>query len=521
MTSSSAEAKPHREYWVNHWGWDVIVVGVLGCLLTLPLWLTHRPPLQDLPQHAAAVQILSHYWDSSWHFRDFFTIHLGRTQYLTVYLAAWPFARIFGALWAMKFIVALTWVLTPLSVVALLRAIGKDGWLALLVMPLTYNAHAITGFVNFIAAIPLMFFGIALAIKSFREPTRKRAWLLSGLMLVTFYTHIVPYGILLLAVAALGYDRNIRLVVARLVPALPSVLAALIWLFTSPAGLTLLRISKPAATSLPPRYVPLPEAIRSFTDWLMPGFPGDADPTRFVVWGLLCALLWALSASRSPTSPNQPDFKTGRSASMRLSFLLPLCIACYFWLPVSYDFIWPISLRFPLIAAYLLPLWLVHAPARGRRAAGVLATALAFSALMDVSQTFQQFEHVEMRGFDEVIAKIPRGSKVAGLMYNPQSGITHQNSLLHAVAWVQVEKGGAVMFTFADFPQSPISFVPNNRPPAVPPRWEWEPQRVNPERDLKWYEYALVHAGPGTIAECPRFSRVAQNGAWSLWQRRN
>ncbi len=519
MTSSSAEAKPHRENWVTRVGWDVIVVAVLGCLLTLPLWIAARPPLQDLPQHAAAVQILSHYWDTSWHFRDFFTIHLGRTQYLTVYLVAWPFARIFGALWAMKFIVAATWVLTPLSVVALLRAIGKDGWLALVVMPLTYNAHAITGFVNFIAAIPLMFFGIALAIKSFREPTKRRAWLLAGLMLFTFYTHIVPFGILLLAVVALGYDRNIRLVVARLVPAVPSVLAALVWFFTSPAGLTLAKISRPAATSLPPRYVPLPEAIRAFTDWLMPGLPGDADSTRFAVWCLLCASLWALSASRSPAAANQPDFKTGRSASMRLSFLLPLCIACYFWLPVSYDFIWPISLRFPLIAAYLLPLWLVHAPAWGRRAAGVAATALAFSALVDVSEIFQRFDRVELHGLDEVIEKIPRGSKVAGLMFNPQSSITRQSSLLHAVAWVQVEKGGAVMFTFADFPQSPISFVRNNRPPTVPPRWEWEPQRVNPDRDLNWYEYVLVHSGPGAIANSQVFSKVTQSGTWSLWQK--
>jgi len=520
MTSSSSETSRHRrENWIGRVGWDVIVIAGLGCLLTLPLWLAHRPPLQDLPQHAAAVQILAHYGDPSWHFSEYFSIHLGRTQYLTVYLAALPLARMFGALFAMKVIVALTWVLTPLSVVSLLRAIGKDGWLALLVMPLTYNAHAITGFVNFIAAIPLMFFGIALAIRSFREPSRKRAWFLAGLMLLTFYTHIVPFGMLLLAVVALAYDRNLRLVVTRLWPAAPSIVAALAWFFTAPAGLTLARIGKPAAGSLPPRFVPLPEAIRGFCDWLVPGFPGDAEPTRFAIWCLICASLWALAASRLPASPNQPDFRTGRSASMRLSFLLPLSIAAYLWLPVSYDFIWPISLRFPIIAAYLLPLWLVHAPAWGRRAAGVVATALAASALMDVGQAFFQFERQELKGFDDVTEKIPRGSRVAGLMFNPQSSITRQSSLLHAVAWVQVERGGAVMFSFADFPQSPISFLPSNRPPAVPPRWEWEPQKVNPDRDLGWYEYVLVHAGPGMIAGSRSFSRIAQSASWSLWKK--
>ena len=507
-----------RENWVSRVGWDVVVIAGLGCLLTLPLWLAHRPPLQDLPQHAAAVQVLSHYGDARWHFSEYFSIHLGRTQYLTVYLAALPFARLFGALWAMKFIVALTWVLTPLSVLALLRAIGKDGWLALLVMPLTYNAHALTGFVNFIAAIPLMFFGMAYAIKLYQKPSHKFSWLLALLLLLTFYTHVVPCGVLLMAVIALAFDRKIGTMLGRLIPVLPSLIAGLFWFFTSPAGLTLARITKPAAGSLPPRFVPLPEAIHAFTDWLTPGMPGEADPTRFAIWSLLCAMLWALSASRLPASPNQPDFQMGRSASTRLAFLLPLCIACYFWLPVSYDFIWPISLRFPLIAAYLLPLWLVHAPAWGRRGAAVVSTALAASALMDMGQAFQQFEHVELRGLDDVIAKIPEGSRVAGLIFNPQSSITRQNSLLQSVAWVQVEKGGAVMFTFADFPQSPFSFREGHRPPAVPPRWEWEPSRVLPERDLKWYQYVLVHAGPGVIAVSPNFSRVVQSGSWSLWR---
>jgi hypothetical protein len=318
---------------------------------------------------------------------------------------------------------------------------------------------------------------------------------------------------------ALSVSRRIGVVFFRLFPVVPSAVAALVWLISSPAGLTLSKLGKPGAGSLPPRFVPLSESIRSFTDWLTPGFPGEADPFRFVIWCLLCATLWALSASRLPSEAEHQDLKWGRSASSRLAFLLPACLAGYFWLPVSYDFIWPISLRFPLIAAYLLPLWLVHAPSWARRSAAVVSTALAASALMDVGATFQQYERAEMRGFDEVIAKIPQGSKVAGLIFNPQSNITHQSSMLHAVAWVQVEKGGAVMFTFADFPHSPISFRDDNRPPRVPPRWEWEPGRVLPDRELSWYQYVLVHGGPGAIGHSQNFARIAQSGVWSLWHR--
>ena len=507
-----------RETWFAKLGWETLVVAGIGCLLTAPLWLAHRPPLQDLPQHVAAVQVLSRYGDARWHFAEYFELHLARTQYLTVYLAAVPLARLFGALVAVKMIIALTWIATPLSVLALLRTLGKDGWLSLLVLPLTYNTHAMTGFVNFIAALPLMFFGMAFAIRSYHKPSRKRSWILAAILLLTFYTHVVPFGALLLAVIALAFDRKISVIAARLLPVVPSVAAGLLWAVTSPAGSTLVKIGKAGAGSLPPRYVPMSEAIRSFADWLTPGLPGEADATRLAIWALLCASLWALSAAYTPARNASAESKMGRIASTRLAFLLPLCIACYFWLPVSYDFIWPISLRFPLMAAYLMPLWLVHAPAFARRTAAVVATSLAASALMDVGAAFQQYERTELRGLDEVIDKVPQGSRVAGLIYNARSIVMRQPSLLHSVAWVQAEKGGAVMFTFADFPQSPFSFREQNRPPRVPPRWEWEPSRVVPDRDLKWYQYVLVHGSPGPIAVSPNFAKVIQSGSWSLWR---
>jgi hypothetical protein len=140
---------------------------------------------------------------------------------------------------------------------------------------------------------------------------------------------------------------------------------------------------------------------------------------------------------------------------------------------------------------------------------------------MDVGAAFQQFEKNDLRGFEAIVARVPQGSRVAGIIYSPRSESLKQPSLLQSVAWVQAERGGAVMFTFADFPQSPFSFREDNRPPRVPPRWEWEPNRVVPERDLRWYQYVLVHDGPGALAHSPSFARVLQSGRWSLWKTRD
>jgi hypothetical protein len=102
-----------------------------------------------------------------------------------------------------------------------------------------------------------------------------------------------------------------------------------------------------------------------------------------------------------------------------------------------------------------------------------------------------------------------------GLIYARGSEQVKFAPFIHYVAYYQARKGGAVMFTFADFPQSPFRFREENRPPRVQPRWEWLPQQVRP-RDLTWYEYVLVRAGPSPCAhEC---TAVYRGNLWSVWR---
>ena len=63
----------------------------------------------------------------------------------------------------------------PYAARGLLRALGKDGRVALLLFPLAYNAHLILGFFNFIAAIALCLFGVKFAVEQRRSYSRARA----------------------------------------------------------------------------------------------------------------------------------------------------------------------------------------------------------------------------------------------------------------------------------------------------------------------------------------------------------
>jgi hypothetical protein len=134
-----------------------------------------------------------------------------------------------------------------------------------------------------------------------------------------------------------------------------------------------------------------------------------------------------------------------------------------------------------------------------------------------VARAFARFDGEEVGDFDAALATIPEAQRVAGLIYARGSQSVRFSPFIHYVAYYQARKGGAVMFTFADFPQSPFRFREQDRPPRVPPRWEWLPQRVRP-RELAWYDYVLVRGG--TVDPCAGACELRfRRGLWSVWRR--
>jgi hypothetical protein len=147
---------------------------------------------------------------------------------------------------------------------------------------------------------------------------------------------------------------------------------------------------------------------------------------------------------------------------------------------------------------------------------------IAILSFQQASRAALDFEAEEVGELDAAVEAIPEGSRVAGLIFASGSRHVKFSPFLHSVAYVQAERGGAVMFTFADFPQSPIRFREENRPPRVPPRWEWTPARVDPARDLDWYEYVLTRGGPGRIAAMPsRWEPIFEREPWRIYRRRD
>ena len=475
-----------------------------------------HPPLQDLPQHLAAVRILADHGDPALHFDAFYTIELGRTQYLAYYLVVAALAKLLGVVRANTLVLSAAIVGTPYAMRALLRALGRDERAALFVLPLTWNAHLVLGFFNFVAAIPLALGGLALAVRLRAEWTRPRAVGLAIVAFVAFYTHVLPFAFLGLGAMAILVGGTPRDTVRRLALLVPAGLAALGWMVSSPAGrATVNAASGTSGTGPSPTFTPVGDAIRNAPGWLTDVLHGPRDDVYLAAFAVLVLLAVGLSA----IEPSAGDPLATRARRV-VAWLAPLALAGYFLAPESYDWIWPIAPRFPLLAlVFLVPSLEVPKRAEGL----VLAVAVAVLSVLssnEIARAFTVFDQQEVGLVDEVFGTIPRGSKVVGLIFDRGSREVKFSPFLHYAAYEQAVRGGAAMFSFADFPACPYRFREGNRPPRVPPRWEWTPELVDPRRDLGWYDFALVRGGPGAIGAAPdRWELQLERGPWRVYRR--
>jgi hypothetical protein len=470
-----------------------------------PLFVARYVPIQDLPQHVAAVRVLHDFHTAAFAFERFFELELGSTQYLAVYLCAHLLSYAVDVVLATKLVLAASLVGLPYALRALLASLERPQSYALLSLPLLYNTQFILGFLNFALGLPLMAWGLALSLRYSTEQKRTTGLLLCAVSSVCFFAHVIPYGLLLLGAVLLGASRDIRRTASGLVPLVPSIALALAWLRASPAGRALVTLS--GGGELFAQHESWGARLQELSLWLTDVLWTHEDETTLQGFGVLvgclfCASLWVRGrASRT---------------ALRLSLLVPLCWLLYFVLPSGYEFIWPIHARFALLGLLLLIPVLPCAPVLVRTAVGVAALGLSLYGTRALSRAFRDCAEREYAGLPAVLDGLPYGTRVAGLIYDASSRYVRFSPYLHAVAWAQVERGGAVMFTFADFPTSPFRFREDNRPPRVPPRWEWLPARVDSEHELGFYDYVLTRSARSQVRG---FHRLQQSGAWALWSR--
>jgi hypothetical protein len=480
-------------------------------VVVVPMWQARWLPIQDLPQHLATIRIL-HEVHRGGPAGALYDVDLGRTQYVLFYILGDALAYVFSFRTAGLLLLSTYMLGTVAAMHALLRSLDRDTRLALLTVPLLTNAPFLLGLVQFLLAVPLMLWGFSLAVDYARAWRRRDGVLLALVSAATFYSHIVPFGVMLAGLAILAPWRSPRRLTRYGLPLVPVALCLVRWVFFTRSG-DFVRNAITGDVENKDTW-PIDRSFHAMYDLAFDTYRDSADEKLFVIAVVVAVAMTVLARSRQTSAP-------GPSTARWL--LIPFaCSLLYFHAEGSNGFLGHIRDRFALLAVFLL----VPALRMPRAVAGALGTCAMVMVSLMTAETWRwhlaRFD-VECGDFDGALAHIPPNERVAGLIYSTDSKLFEQDPYLHYASYYLVDRGGSVGFSFAGYPHWVYSYKPHEDPLGASPSvflWEWEPQRRELREEIAAsYDYVLTR-GSGFEPLPDWFTRVWEGDRWSVWARR-
>jgi len=515
-----------------------LVLAVACGSVAAPLLSAAYLPFVDYPQHAATVAAIHRAGDPA--FGNFFTLDFGRSPYLLFYFLSHALAFLVDVETATRLVTVIGDAGLPLALAAYLRANDRPALYGALGAGIALNAWVFWGFVPYALGITVALFALAALAEAIRAPSLGRLVLFGALAVACFYAHPQMYAWLVAAsivqtiatVPALGVRRTAYGALRAFIAAIPSAVAVWLWLVRSGfaasgeasgrnelAGLV-------AAESA--RFAPVEETLRR---WLGHSFAvyRDGSGERLAVYFLGVVLLLVvlravetrsgLETSRFGNLPAPP----GTAAP---ELVLALTVAAYFFAPVAYKLVEPISHRFLPVALALLAV-LGPVELRRRRLAGWLAGLALLALSLETARVhLAHFERTdsEMGELEDALARTKPGGRLLGLVFDRGSEVVGPPIYLHAHAYYQARAGGLACYSFAELPKSPVRFRPGAEPPPFPPRFEWTPEAFDADLHGKSFDYFLVRTRAGQPAprlfppDHPGSPRVLFEGPrWKLY----
>jgi hypothetical protein len=482
---------------------------LVALFATAPAWIVKHPPLQDLPFHIATLRIIHDFHNPGFGFSDVYQLNLLRTEYLLYYVVGDALAFLVGVKAASVGMVCLYLGGMPLAMAALLRSLGRDHRLCLLVIPLSVNAMFCLGLMPFVFGFPLMLLSLAAAVSHFEKPTPRSGIVLGTLTVLTFFAHVVPFALFGVGCIALFPWTRPRRWIPSAAPLVPGLLLVAWWILGSKAGGGAFQNLK----NMRP-FAPVDSALMQFMHWSVNVFRDPSDETWFALVCLVALAALGLSAGD----------RDGARPIARGWFLLPAtCMLGYLSLGDALGDVWLFGQRFA-VPALFTTVPLLRMPRGGR---GVLVTAaalaVAIGSTVNVCKHFIQFEREDVGDLESALAVMEPRRQVAGLIYDRASPVMGDlfAPFLHFVSYYQVEKGGVVQFAYTGFPHWPVQYRPGKFPPpgTVPrPRWEWTPELVPMSELYPYYDYVLTRGG-GFNPPRGTFHLAWRGARWAVWQR--
>ncbi|VXC35857.1 conserved membrane hypothetical protein [Burkholderia sp. 8Y] len=488
-------------------------------------WIAQRPPLADLPQHAAQVMLLRDLLDHASPWQGLVQANL-LTPYLVGYGLALPLTYLMPVAAALKCVMMLAYFGFVASCVGFRRHLHGDPRLDWLFVPGCFGFAFQWGFYTFLVAAPLGVLFIWLTHGYATALSVKKGVAIAVAGAVLFFCH----GLVFLFACAVGVGfvlskvRPLARSVTALAPFVPLGLLCIAFVLHSRATDPLLGQAVPDIVGFKwgwnlHRVLSLPVYV-----WGM----SKGAAVYLPLVGLMCAAPWLW---RDRINPDR-------------AAVVPMLAVTVVWFVVP-DAALKTGFLFHRFALFLLPAYALmfcgpQASASGVRAAssgsvrdvlrgvGVQVAIIAGCWIFLADQTARLHRFAaENAPLAKLLARTEPGQRALNLVFDRESpAYGSPTAYMHQALWYQAEKHGFVDFNFATFVPQIVRFRPGMLPLQAP-ALDGDPRRFDWTKDnARQYRYFFVHKAEPMPAnffankECD-VVLVTQEGEWSLYERRS
>jgi hypothetical protein len=494
------------------WRWTVRACAVAS---VVPLFAARHLPMSDLPEHVATIATLRHYFDPAWRSQEYFALTSPlETQYWLYDLAGALLAVVLGgAERANLVILALAGLGYTYGLRALLRALERDERLAVFGAALFWGRALTVGLLNYVVGVPIALYGVALAVRHARAPTRRRAVGLALVSVVSLYVHVSSFLVFALAAIAATWllpvppeGRAWRTIAAR-ARTLPR---RLLW--AAPTALlgAILAIAKRGAGPSGVYFRPRGEVLASLPTWCFDTWRDRVDDVLGA--GLVAIALFV--AVRRAKARSWDEAWLGRVAAL----LFAIALVMYFSFPAqigAYAFV--LDTRLAVFVGLFGVLTLGARP--GAWALGAAASLTLASAAHNAWEV-RAFEREEVGRFDDLLRRLPRGQRLVLLNLDRHSRRAVADPFHYFGSYYRARYGGLSSFSFTEVPHWPIVYRPEWQPPTGV-TWG-DPCAFRNAKDGVFFDFVMVHGDRDPFADPPPgpvWEVVGATRAWRLYRK--
>ncbi len=491
-----------------HWRVALLVAAVATAV---PLWCARFLPLADLPQHVAAISMLRHWWDPSYHLSARYALNVGDSQYFVYHAAGALLSVVTGnAESANRVLLTATAIAFPYALRSLLRAFGRDERLALFGGPAFWSAPLMMGFVPYVAAVPVCMWGVALFVRQAQRPSRAGHVGLACAGCLLFSLHLSAYLVFLgcVALVALPLHRRPAEIARALAWVVPSAALAAAWALRG--SLVVPSVSKPETAQI--AWTSTLTLAQQLPIWAHDIWRSHVDEGCAVV---LSAALVALALQRG-----RPPEDRWLARAAWAPFVVALL--AYALLPYNVGPAVMLGTRMATFVVLFAPLVLAPRPGLAGTLPLVAVLASHLVGVVDSVIEVRRTQSEELGDIDRLLDRIPAGARVLTLPVHLTSRHTHWPPWVFLGSYHLARAGGEAEMSFTRIRHWPIRDRPAFDDARRPLFWTLAPCTFRNAFDGPSVDYLLVRATRDIFRNHPpgpRWLRIDQEREWWLYER--